>query len=585
MGNGVSAERSPASAYLVSSPTGGDKASNKNANGSSAGANGVSLDTSTNGSTTTSIRVGLLATVEDSKSNQMLPFASSVGGSKSEGGKDTEADTEDDSLTDSNELADGATTDSGESGRFVFGEVAIDLTQLNALSVTTPLMPDNRSRSPTPSAKSPRRANRGGPGIAERPSLQQGYKIHGVAVPSNPWRHASELRTPLTGKKAPTCQFGDYPVTSAAEAPNPSATRSTVGSGGLSAGWLTSELKYAVPVKYHFATFAAQSGPIRCLSASADASQVAVVVSGGKHCYLLDTNGTLLMSVKGHLDPVLSCAQSKDGKFLVTTSADCTAVMWDLNNGKKLKELPVSSQVSAVAVTDESDVIATTSTDDIIHLWDTKSCDPLLMFQRHTASLFSIAFARRGKLAASGSSNGEIYVWDYVSGDVKCFFAKHKTAVLSVSFSHDGQRLASVDRECLRVWDLFTGQSVYSRDSKGNVLMGIDEDQGTPFRPSDDPTVRYTSCTFVAGNLIATAVTSRQFLLVDPNEGKELLMIPTKALVTAMSPSWLSDEVFVGDFAGNLYRLELTFSPRDIQAFHLDQKLPTKETRKGMDKD
>ena len=487
----------------------------------------------------------LVCTVEDSKTNSYVPFVSSV---KDESREQTI--TSDDVITaDSQSFTDGDIT--GDQNRVVFGDVSIDLGRPLVSSPKTQLSP-NRRGSPT-TDRPP------GPG-------DQGIRINGLHTVGDLWKHASASDTHFVDPIAGGLPMGDLRV----QAPNPrTASVST---------WFGAPTRYAVPYKYTFAAFSAQSGPIRCLSASAEANQVAVVVSGGKQCYLLDLQGNLLMSVKGHLDPVLSCAQSKDGKFLVTTSADCTAVMWDLNNGKKLRELPVSTQVNCVTVSDESDAIATTSTDDVVHLWDSKSCDPLIMFQRHTAGIFSMAFSRRGGMIASGSSNGEIYVWAQATGEVRNFLSKHKTPVLAVSFSHDSQRLCSVDRETLRVWDLFTGQCIFCRDTKGNLTYGVDEDHGMTRQPAED-NVRYTCCAFIAGHLIATALTSKLLLLVDPNEGKELLSLSTKALVTSLSPSWMGDVLFVGDFCGNLYRLELVFSNSDVQAFHLDSKPPTKEKR------
>lgn len=338
---------------------------------------------------------------------------------------------------------------------------------------------------------------------------------------------------------------------------------------------------YATPINYSLTTCGGQPGPVRCISTSPDGQQFAVVVAGNKQCFLVDAvTGKTLMSIRGHIDPILSCCYSRDSKFLVTSSADCTVVLWDLNNAKKLREVPVSFQANVCAVNDESDTIATTSTEDFVNLWEAKSCDPLITFQRHTHSIFSLSFSRRAQLIASGSTNGEIYVWQYLTGDVRFLFNKHHTAVLAVSFSHDGQRLVSVDRESLRVWDLFTGHCVLCRDTRGKVIPGTEDfDTG-----GKDENVRFTTCAFVAGNLILTATTAKVIMLLEPNCATEMLVLPTKGVVTSVSPSWAGDIIFIGDFLGNHYRLELQFATRDIKTFNLNSK-PIAKDKGKLDKD
>lgn len=352
-------------------------------------------------------------------------------------------------------------------------------------------------------------------------------------------------------------------------------------------------VQYAQPIDYRVKTCGGQPGPIRSLSCNADGSQFAAAVVGNKTCFIVDSaTGKTTATIKGHLDPVLNCSQSRDSKFLVTTSADCTVLLWDMNNGKRLREIPVNFQANVCAVSDDSEVIATTSTDDVVYLWDSKTCDQLYYFQRHTSPIFSIAFSRLGGLFASGGTNGELFVWQHHTGDVRYTFTKHRTSILAVSFSHDGRRLVSVDRECLRMWDMFTGHCVFTRDSRGYVTVGpegSDEKGGMSHGGGlgnmhgssllhggydngggdGAATVRYLSCAFIAGNLVAATLSTRQLLVIEPNTGKELLFIQTKGVVTAMCTSYNGDTLIVGDMHGNQYQVKLLFSLQDTRVFNL----------------
>lgn len=372
------------------------------------------------------------------------------------------------------------------------------------------------------------------------------------------------------------------------------------GAGQHSTAELFSEhIQYAQPIDFRVRTCGGQPGPIRSLSCNADGSQFAAAVVGNKTCFIVDAaTGRTTATIKGHLDPVLNCSQSRDSKFLVTTSADCTVLLWDMNNGKRLREIPVNFQANVCAVSDDSEVVATTSTDDVVYLWDAKTCDQLFYFQRHTSPIFSIAFSRQGGLFASGGTNGELFVWMHHTGDVRYTFTKHRTSILAVSFSHDGRRLVSVDRECLRMWDMFTGYCVFTRDSRGIVSVGpegSDEKGGMSHvsstslmangydgsSGSSDPaaTVRYLSCAFIAGNLVAATLSTRQLLVIEPNTGKELLSIQTKGVVTAMCSSYNGDTLIVGDMHGNQYQVKLLFSLQDTRVFNLGARPATKEKK------
>ena len=344
--------------------------------------------------------------------------------------------------------------------------------------------------------------------------------------------------------------------------------------------YFPSRTQFAVPTSYSYTSCGGQSAPIRAMSSSADGQQVVVVVTGHKQCYYMDSStGTTMMVVRGHTDSILSCCHSRDSKFLITSSSDGTAVLWDLNNSKKLREVPLTSQSNVVAVNDDSEVIATTCTEHFVHLWEAKSCDPLVTFQRHTAAIYSVAFCRRGGFIASGAGNGDVFVWIHSTGDARFQFSRHRTPVIAVSFSHDGQRLLTVDRELLAVWDLFTGQPVFGRDTTGNILSGSDEVFSKAVITYVDA-AKYTTACFAAGNLIVAACVSKQVLILDPNEGREVLSVETRAIVTCLATSWSGCIILLGDLAGNVHKLQLQFSQRDFLAFSMNSKPTNKEKLK-----
>lgn len=348
---------------------------------------------------------------------------------------------------------------------------------------------------------------------------------------------------------------------------------------------LTSSLPTAIPTNYSLRTCGGHTCAVRAISCSSDGMQFCSSCVGGKVASYFDAaSGKMINEIKGHTEGVVCLSLSRDGKFLITASNDCTVVLWDLNNAKRLREVPISSHINAIAVNDESDTIATCTTEDVVSIWEARSCDPLIMFQRHTGPVLCVAFSRRGGLVASGGANGDLFIWTCLTGEPRFHLTSQSRApVSSVSFSHDAQRVVSIERDVIHVWDLFTGQNVFSRNVAGKIslrsggsLLSTTEVNAT--------TPRFTCCQFVAGNLILATTNIRQLLLINPNSGEELLSIDVRAFITCLSSTWNGDIAFLGDSAGNHYRLQLTFGPRDVADFAMMSKPPSKE-RGRLDRD
>ena len=86
--------------------------------------------------------------------------------------------------------------------------------------------------------------------------------------------------------------------------------------------------------------------------------------------------------------------------------------LYDLQSGEALKLLmPHTSNVSAIAFSPNSNILASGSTDNIVRLWDIDSGELLHTFIGHIGGIFDIVFSPDGKMLASASINA-INVWD-----------------------------------------------------------------------------------------------------------------------------------------------------------------------------
>ena len=339
---------------------------------------------------------------------------------------------------------------------------------------------------------------------------------------------------------------------------------------------------YAVPNNFQFNVIGAQSGAIRHVSMSSDGAQVVSVVDGLKVCSVLETlSGRPLMQLRGHLDQVLCCAMSRDSKSLLTSCADGSVTLYDLNNGKKLREVPVLSVATCCAISDDSESIATSSIQDFVHLWDMRG-DSTVTFRRHSSTIMCINFCRKFQWIVSGASNGEVFVWDYTSCAVHATFTLHRASVNGASFSLDGHRLVTIDDTTLRVWDLFTVNCVYIRSLKGDVT-GPDLSSPAATSATDMNQPRFTTCCFAGGSLIVATTSTKHVLVLDPNCGKEVLSLSSRGPIQSSCINWNGDSVCFGDSVGNLYKLSLSFSSRDVALFNLASKVFSKEGKIRVD--
>jgi eukaryotic-like serine/threonine-protein kinase len=73
--------------------------------------------------------------------------------------------------------------------------------------------------------------------------------------------------------------------------------------------------------------------------------------------------------------------------------------------------------VYAVAFNPEGSRLATGCSDNIVHVWDTETCDEMIELRGHSSYVHSVAFSPDGTMLASGSGDFTVRIWDSRSPD------------------------------------------------------------------------------------------------------------------------------------------------------------------------
>ncbi len=211
------------------------------------------------------------------------------------------------------------------------------------------------------------------------------------------------------------------------------------------------------------------------------------LVSGGIDrtiCLWDVNNGSYLTTFVEHTDEVVSVAFSPDGNTLATGSMDGTIVLWDTQNFQTISRITGHNNwINEFAFTPDGKTIVSGCNDRTVRLWDTETGTNLNTFIGHNSPVVSIAISPDGQTIASGGDLGPsingwysddfaIKLWDVASGKNKKTLIGHYSAIYNLSFSLDGRILTSTSDWDSILWDVKTGNPLWTLGGDRDNPMG-----------------------------------------------------------------------------------------------------------------
>jgi len=171
-------------------------------------------------------------------------------------------------------------------------------------------------------------------------------------------------------------------------------------------------------------------------------------------------SGRRVRTFHRHKGYIYGAAFSRDGRYLLTGSADNTAILWDVATGNKLRTFSGHSEsITSVAFNPDGRQIVTGSQDHTAALWDTSTGARIRTLEGHTDYVTSVAFSPDGRQVLTGSSDKKAILWDASTGRSLRTFALDGY-IKSVAFSPDGQTALTSSCSDTYLWDLRTGQQI-----------------------------------------------------------------------------------------------------------------------------
>ncbi|HEX8422313.1 MAG TPA: WD40 repeat domain-containing protein, partial [Pyrinomonadaceae bacterium] len=200
-------------------------------------------------------------------------------------------------------------------------------------------------------------------------------------------------------------------------------------------------------------TLTGHRGPVRSAVFSPDGRFI-LTTSDDRTARVWDVKTGVEVSVlRGHRKGLLSASFSPDGNLMVTSGDDGTARIWDRGMGQGFVELGKAGEVKDALFGARSNLILV-SDDRTARIWDVSTRKSL----PHVWSAHIAALGPEGKFIVTAKQEAT-RIYEAATGRVRVELPAHDGETLSAAYSPDGRFVATAGRDkVVRVRDVETGK-------------------------------------------------------------------------------------------------------------------------------
>ena len=201
----------------------------------------------------------------------------------------------------------------------------------------------------------------------------------------------------------------------------------------------------------------------------------------------------------GHNNAVSDVALSPDDRLIASSSYDGTVKVWDAETGKEVLNFSGHDEyVFCVAFSPNGHRIASGGYDRTVKVWHADTGEEILTYRSHIAHVMSLAYSPDGMLIASASNDGAVRVWNSETGAEVVTPVGHEEEATSVAFSPDGTQIVSGSKDnTVKLWSTATGMELRTLEGHTDWVTGVafSPDGHQIVSSSDDKTVKVWNAT------------------------------------------------------------------------------------------
>jgi len=161
---------------------------------------------------------------------------------------------------------------------------------------------------------------------------------------------------------------------------------------------------------------------------------------------------------------LLAAAIHPNGRWLLFSRPDGAIGVWDLEEGREIKRLPLGFAPYSLCLDPAGKRVAAnrigTLDAPLVKILDLETGQELASWNSQ-AGTYAMAWSSDGQLLASGSGDGRIYVWHVPRREVASVLQGHSAGVIHAQFAHAGHLLATWSWDgTTRLWDAASGEAL-----------------------------------------------------------------------------------------------------------------------------
>lgn len=184
-----------------------------------------------------------------------------------------------------------------------------------------------------------------------------------------------------------------------------------------------------------------------------------------------------------HALAVTACAVSADGDLVATGSRAGTVILQRLGDPSFVKRFTLDTKVVSVEFNPDGRALAVGTTDGTVHQLAIESLQQQWMLSAHDTTIACVRYSPNGSYLATcaGSQNttyhGEIALWDGKTGEIVHRFSQLPRRIASLVFSPDSKTLVSAGEDgIVRFWNVADAKMIREMHVSETRLRSIDID-------------------------------------------------------------------------------------------------------------